>query len=379
MSTPAPAFAWDDAERATVAALADDHRIVNPWQYSQRFGQYMADNFPAADAYPFIKWADMADLYAVRRFGTPARMATVVFHADEQSHARMIARFTNDEITAAMPHVTTNNTISVRIRRRLHRALYDRASDEEKEHMHERADIGQSNVVSYIADALGDNVALTARVSAFLQPDLEPERPLDGVQTRTRVIDRLRRLPGFTNPRATAQQRADAIERFAHGVYQNIQYMYNPSAGDGGDQWQRLMRYLTPVELARLLAFAVRIEPLHHSPQHAHDMTVLLSAAVRTLRLERAALNASGLIQWLAQRDADAAMHLSTHVTRTVVPSDPHTHITTQPAVWMQRLLQRMAKSKRAREAAVAVASRTRARTTAAAAAAQPESKHDDE
>lgn len=377
-AAPAAVVTWEEAERATAAALMQDPSVsITTW--NDVWDGHVLEYYPAFHRTTQSYWS--CRLYYRRRFYlTQHIMADLADFQTDAARDYILSRLTDLELTHIRELIRMRHyegawveRVMAEVRRRLTPAQLERQRT--------TATVTQSNVGSVLNPRLGNMMMNRITELAGMGPILSL-RNTPVLQRARMAIDRLRR------------DRTGTMQAHARALILKLIETILPYPDE--DTWDRIFAYLTPQELhamnQEVLYYVSDYEsddedagwiphiwvPQWIRPERLHHFAQRLQMQMHRLRTERANLAASGLIQWLARRDGDAARHLSTFVTRTVNPSRAaaHTHITTQPGQLVRAMMARVALRKRqaAAQAAAedpdAIARRTRSR--------KDEEKHSD-
>lgn len=360
---PAPAPTLGDVAAAAAAALAQDPE-VNEWNWWEHWKRYMDEQ--GSD------WADSSEsvwlsaLYRDRIYRTPRDMAHTVMHDGPARVTCLLPRMTDGELAECRVYMGRMG-ISPVIRSLVKAEVRRRATPAELQAMKELVPIDQSNVMSTLqmrlARGLHGHVA-----SFFAEPPVPQNRVIPVAQRLRQIIDILR----GSHHDAVVLARKCIVEFIRLGANRETTMT-----------WDGMIAHLTILELAEVhrLLQATRgradwmLDWMNMADYYQFRERFLQS--YEDIRIQRAHLAASLLIQRLARRDAGAANYLSSVITRTVDLRRPHTHIASEPRKRHLAYMRRAALSKRKdqMEAGEAVAANTRQKSAAAA----EERKHDED
>lgn len=333
----APVVTWQEAGQAAADALADNPAIDRFTWYGA-FDDYLMQHHPLIGQYNDMMYLFKRILFT-RRFGGAGSISHILIDTaigyEGAAHLHrldVVLRLLTDEELAAEhatiaeePPIplgeTDNRNKSMAVRREMFRRA---PTDAARAALREHAVIEQSNApeVLYQMNRLPDERVL-GTLEDFLSAHPIRHRPVHPLQTMYQAIDHLRATgtgPAYVAANIVATMRG-----------------HTPRAGLDPRTWNGTIAYLTMPELHAVYRVAAFNEDasIGYSQQRAWERyRIELGIAITEIRTQRANLAASLLIQRLALRDRDAARHLASVLTRTVLPHNARTHITTEPAAW---------------------------------------------
>lgn len=189
-------------------------------------------------------------------------------------------------------------------------------------------DLELSNVGGYIQqrlDRADDPIEVRDRIGEFLAETVLPSRKLAEKQKLRMQVDEMRRVRDMErNPTRQQDEYAGARSGFRYDMVKLLNSMHvreqNPELWEQNPElWDTTIAYLTVAELTGITNYAL-------DSDLSDSFTRRLQLEVDRAQAERTDAEASGLIQRLALRDADAARELSTWLSRSVVLRQPQTH-----------------------------------------------------
>lgn len=322
---PAAPLTLDDVAAAAAAALAQDPE-VREWNWWFLWKRYMDEHGSEWARSDQSTW--LASLYSRRAYNPGRGVAQMVLSPVSPVDALIfyLPRLTDGELAECRAQAgwSNNPLVKAEVRRR--------ATPAELQAMKEVVPIDHSHVMTLLSNRLGGGPrpgeVYTRHIRTFFaSPPSGLNHPVHPLQTFRTNINILRgqhhTLHGF------ASACIDTL------VDNEVWYSgeMTSAARATAFVWDGIIAHLTIRELAAVVHILEAGGP-NPGMFDNHQFRIRFLQSYEDIRLQRAHLAASGLIQRLARRDADAANYLASMVTRTVNLRNPGTHIATRPTRW---------------------------------------------